>query len=297
MLRTVFSVALGLLLSISYGQLKKFYSLQSCDGYDTINFSLSAPAGNCVIGCSENEVDPLTIYGNPNLEKVNPSFSALIRDNTYNVNLALEEFKTSSISDGIVFAFMGGNRKFDDNSWQINVSEDKVYKLDLNYGFGMARVDLSGVPVEDLKIRSGGADVIVEYSERKRNKILMDTFMIKVDMGSLIARNIDCSNAENVIANVGFGNATLDFSDAHKNKCKIIASIGAGNLDVFLPKKDVPVIVYMKDSPLCGLKLDPGFEQVEKNVFVNPEYSESANNLLTFNLDVAMGNVSFHYHE
>ena len=38
-----------------------------------------------------------------------------------------------------------------------------------------------------------------------------------------------------------------------------------------------------------------GFEEVEKNVFVNMNYSAGAENLLTFNVDVALGMVRFKY--
>jgi nitrogen fixation protein len=295
MLRLVFSVALGLLSSISYGQLKKFYSLKGCSGYDTVNFSLEASAGNCLLKSDHSESGTLNIYGNPDLEKVNPSFKANVSNNTCKVNLALQEFKSTSLGDGIMFAMLGGAETLENNYWKILFDTEMIYKLDLNYGFGNADVDLSGTTVKDLKIRSGSADVRVDYSTREANPIAMDTFMVKVDMGSLVAKNIDCANAEHVIANIGFGKALLDFSQPAKKKCTVKASVGAGNLDIYIPEKDVPVIIYVKDSPLCGMKLAHGFEQVEKNVFVNMGYSASAPNLLTFDLDVAMGNVAFHY--
>lgn len=295
MLRLVFTVALGLLYSVSYGQLKKFYSLKDCIGYDTINFSLEASVGNCLIKSTSNDQGPLNIFGNPDLDKVNPSFKANVSNNTCHVNLALQEFKSTSISDGIFFAMLGGNTTAENNYWKILFDHEMIYNLDLNYGFGNADVDLSGTTVKGLKIRSGSADVVVDYSTREANLIAMDTFLVKVDMGSLVVKNVDCANAKNVIANIGFGRAMLDFSESKTNKCMIKASVGAGNLDIYLPEKDVPIIIYVKDSPLCGMKLVPGFEQVEKNVYVNMGYSASAPNLLTFDLDVAMGNVAFHY--
>ena len=237
---------------------------------------------------------PLHIYGNPDLEKVNPSFKANINNNTCKVNLALQEFKSTGIGDGIYFAMLGSPTP-ENNLWKILFDQEKIYSLDLNYGFGNADVDLSGVSVNALKIRSGSADVVVDYSSREMNKVTMDTFMIRVDMGSLHARNIHCSNTDKVIAHVGFGNAELDFSNPLQKRCNVEASVGAGSLDIYLPQSNAPVIIYMKDSPFCGVKLLKGFEQVEKGVFVNMDYSATAPNLLTFHLDVAMGNVAFHY--
>ena len=71
--------------------------------------------------------------------------------------------------------------------------------------------------------------------------------------------------------------------------------MGAGNLEVLLPRKGAPVIIYINNSPLCSVKLAKGFEEVDDNTYVNMDYTSSAENLLTFNVDVALGNVSFKY--
>ncbi|WP_258102509.1 hypothetical protein [Marinoscillum sp. MHG1-6] len=271
--------------------------MQKCSGYDTVDFSLKASAGNCLIKQGEPENGPLNIFGNPDLDKVNPSFRANIDDNTCKVNLSLQDFKTTSLSDGIFFAMLGGANEMENNLWKILFDTEKVYKLDLDYGFGMADVNLDGTLVKGMKIRSGSADVLVDYEQREPNPIAMDTFLVKVDMGSLVAKNVDCANAEHVIADIGFGRALLDLGQARNRKCMVQATVGAGNLDIFLPAKDVPIIIHIKDSPFCGVQILEGFEQVEKNVFVNMDYSATAPNLLTFDLDVALGKVVFHYAE
>ena len=55
------------------------------------------------------------------------------------------------------------------------------------------------------------------------------------------------------------------------------------------------MIIHIKDSPLCSVKIADGFEEVEKNVFVNMSYSADAENLLSFDIDVALGMVRFMY--
>ena len=78
-------------------------------------------------------------------------------------------------------------------------------------------------------------------------------------------------------------------------KCSVDASVGAGNLEILLPKDGTPVIIHLKDSPLCAVKIAKGFEEVEKNVFVNMSYDANAENLLSFDVDVALGMVRFKY--
>ena len=51
------------------------------------------------------------------------------------------------------------------------------------------------------------------------------------------------------------------FNKPGKEGCTIEASVGAGNLKIIMPGKDVPMIIYLKDSPLCGVRLAEGFEE------------------------------------
>jgi len=295
MLRLVFSAAFGLLFSLSHGQLKKFYTLKEDKEYDTVDFSLEATAGNCFIKSTKDE-GPLTIYGNPDLDKINPSFKTKVVNHTCKVDLDLEEFGASSLSDGILLAMLREHPE-ENNYWKILFDQEKIYRLNLSFGFGNADVDLSGTSVKNFKVKSGSADIMVDYNDGLPNKVEMDTFWVKADMGSIIARDLELTRARYVMANIGFGWALLDFSAAIDHKCMVDASVGAGNLDIFLPPSDVPMIIYLKDSPLCGIRLAKGFEEVEKNVYINMNYRADAENLMTFKVDVALGNVSFHYSE
>jgi hypothetical protein len=292
MLRLVFTAAFGLLFSLTYGQLKKFYTLKEDKQFDVVDFSLEATAGNCIVK-SAPDADPLTIYGNPDLEKINPSFKTSVVNGVCKVDLNLEEFRSSNVGDGILLAMFGEQKE--NNFWKILFDQDKIYKLNLSYGFGNADVDLSGISVKNFKVKSGSADILVDYQNGQPNKIEMDTFWVKADMGSIIAKHLELARAKYVMANIGFGRALLDFSATNEQKCTVDASVGAGNLDIFLPSVDVPMIIYLKDSPLCGMRLAKGFEEVERNVFVNMNYKADAANLLTFKVDVALGNVAFHY--
>lgn len=295
MLRLVLTAAFGLLFYLSYGQLKKFYSIRETSDFDTVEFTLEATAGNCAMKVSDENEGPLSIYGNPNLERINPSFNSTVVNNTCIVDLNLREFRSSSLKDGIMYAMLK-NKAEGDNSWKVLFDEEKIYRLNLNYGFGNADVDLTGTAVQNFKIRSGSADVMVGYSNDIPNRVVMDTFYIKVDMGSIKARQLELTRAKYINANIGFGSAVLDFgSKSLSNQCNVRASVGAGNLDIYIPGENTPVIIYMKDSPLCGTRMADGFEEVEKNVYINRNYTADAENLMVFNIDVALGNVSFHY--
>lgn len=294
MLRMILSVAWLLVFSIVWGQAKRFYTLNDDTPFDTVHFSLNAASGNCILRTAPDiGHSPLVIYGNPNLERVNPSFRSHVTNNTCLVELDLDEYRSSNFGDGLVYAVMRSDEK--DDFWKIHLDDQKIYKLDLSYGVGNADINLSNAAVKAFRLRSGTADINVDYSRYQPNKTEMDTFSVHVDMGSFKSKHLELANARRIIANIGFGSALLDLEQGLDHPCDIKASIGAGNLDIVLPKKDIPIIIYMKDSPLCGASMAPGFEEVEKNVFVNMAYSSGAENLMTFNVDVAMGTVNFAY--
>lgn len=285
-------------LTQANGQLKKFYSLKEDAVYDTVKLSLEASAGTCFIKSTANST-PLNIYGNPNLDRINPSFKSSVNNNTCDVKLKLEEFETSSFDDGFSFAsfFTGtsksSNKKVKEDFWKVYLSDDKVYDLDLKYGIGEANLDFSGTSMKKVKINTGSANVNLNYSLEKVNPIQMDTFYVKVDLGSLEAAKMNYLNASEIIAEVGFGNAVMDFKSGKNSKCNVKASVGAGKIDIILPDDTVPVIIYVKESPMCGVKIAEGYEKVEKNTYVNMSYRADAENLLTFNVDVSFGNVNF----
>jgi hypothetical protein len=167
-------------------------------------------------------------------------------------------------------------------------------KLSLNYAVGNAWVDLSDLPIEKLKISSGSAEVKVEYLENRPNIVEMDSFLVNVDLGSLTIKRMNYSQARTVIADVGFGALLVDYSRAVEKSSDVYASVGAGNLIIGLPDDDkIPVIINIQNSPLCNVKIPKGYKKREKNVYVSQGYNEDASNILSFNLDVVIGQIKF----
>ncbi|WP_370089027.1 hypothetical protein [Ekhidna sp.] len=294
MLRLVLIAGTSLLMSLSaLAQLTKFYTIKESPEFDTVDFYLKATATNCLLKQAEKDNNPLTIYGNPNLEKINPTFASKIKNNTCYAKLALDEYNSSGFGDSFSMAVSRSDK--DNDFWKVNLNKSEVYRLNLIYGFGNADVNLTGTSVQRLKIKSGSADIVVGYDDGNMNPIQMDTFYVKADFGSIVARRMELSRAKKVITKIGFGNVLLDFDKQMNEKCSVDASVGAGNLEILLPKDGTPVIIHLKDSPLCAVKIAKGFEEVEKNVFVNMSYDANAANLLSFDVDVALGMVRFRY--
>ncbi len=101
MLRWIMMTGIGLItLTQANGQLKKFYSLKDAATYDTVRLSLEASTGSCYFK-NTTYSSPLNIYGNPDLDRINPTYHTEIKNNNCHVGLKLEEFESSSFDEGL----------------------------------------------------------------------------------------------------------------------------------------------------------------------------------------------------
>ncbi|MDF9798489.1 hypothetical protein OKW21_003752 [Catalinimonas alkaloidigena] len=285
------------ILTVAGGQAqtKQHYHVLPVDEQQVVRLEMNAPSVSCRINSTYN-MRAVSIYGYPENQDFNPIVFNKVSNNEHLVKLKFEdptENFTSSISSRVFKQLNDGS----DKPWHVYLSRGIPFDLDLHYGMGNSSVDLSGLSVENFKISTGSADVKVGYFDNVSNRIPMDTFYAKVDMGVLELDQINLSRAREVVADVGFGRLMVHFSEQIAEKSNIKASVGAGSMIVLLDDPDIPLIVYINNSPLCRIKMLKQFEEIEPNVYVNQSYDENAKNLISFDIDVAMGNVIFRMNE
>lgn len=293
MWRVVILVSLGSCVASGVvAQMKKQFAVEKAQSCNQVELKLKAKTGNCFIRPSQNE-DILTVYSNQNPEEYTHSFSNQVTNQTCAINLALEQESQRGVSQKISYQVFGADERPTDKFWKVYLTESTPYALSLDYGLGNANIDLSGLTIKTLKINTGSADVNIGYGAGIENKVDMDTFLVKVDMGSLHARQLNLSRSKVVIADVGFGNMFLDFSNKPLVNNHVIGSVGAGNLIIQLPDAEVPVVVTINDSWLCSLSLSSSLKKIGQNKFANAAYTANSKNALVFDLDVSMGKIVF----
>lgn len=275
-----------------FAQKGSHYRIDENKNIEALEFTLTASAGSCIIKPSTSK-HPINIFGNPEDEKVTPTFNTWREKDIQKVTFVLQPNEPLGIGKKLSYSVFDENVNTEDNLWHIYVSESVPILFNLNYGIGDADIDLSGLSIKNLKVNTGSADLKLGYLSGKSNKIEMDTLMVTVDMGTLTVDKVNLSRAKTIIAEVGFGSLFLDLSKKNTTKSHISASVGAGNLEIQLPDAQIPVIINIHDSPLCRIKLSDNFKEISENVFANESYSEKAPNLLTFDLDVALGKITF----
>jgi hypothetical protein len=275
---------------MAFGQMKKQFTVEDSRDCENIRLCLKANSSNCYIKPSQ-DADILNVFSNQDEDTYSHNFKKQITGKTCEIFLKLEENETEGVSHAISTRFFGSEAPPNDHFWKVYLTDDKPYLLELNYGVGKANVDLSGLAIKKLKINTGSADVNVGYSSLE-NQVDMDTFYVKVDLGSVNVRNLSLSRSRYTVADVGFGNMMLDFSNRPLISNKIKCSVGAGNLIIILPA-ETPILVKIHDSWLCSVKMPDYLKKIGENTFANTAYTSGSKNSLTFDLDVSMGSIVF----
>jgi hypothetical protein len=294
MLKTAVLAMVGVLAAgVTLGQLKKQFAVENQGQCTSVQLNLKAKTGNCIITPGPT-TEILNFYSNQELEDYAHSFSNEVRSAICYVKLALEHEGGTKVSKKISYQVLGreetaGGEKL----WKIYLSDEKPYSLDLDYGLGNANVNLTGLAISRLKINTGSANVSVSYDDGVENKVEMDTFFVKVDLGNLKVNHLNLSRSKYVIAEVSFGNMLLDFSNTPTVVPIVKGSVGAGNMVIVLPEESVPVKVTINDSWLCSMKLSRSLRKTGESTYTNAAYSRNPKKALLFDLDVSMGKIVF----
>jgi len=276
------------------GQIKKQFAVEDNKESNLVKITMKTNTGHCYIRPGQsNEV--FSVYSNQDLETYSHKFSKDLIGKTLDLRLDFEDSRAQGLSQSISYRMLGSrpSENLNETFWKIYLNESKPYYLDLSYGMGDANIDLSGIGVKVLKISSGSANVHLGYLSELPNKVAMDSLLVKVELGALNVKRLNLTRAKYVFAEVGFGNMMLDFSDVSDSEKEVKGRVGAGNLTIILPNENVPVLVKITDSWLCKVKMLNGYTKIGDNTYVNASYTNGAANLISFDLDVSMGNIIF----
>jgi hypothetical protein len=280
------------LVGVAVGQIKKQFTVENTQACESIKLQLKANSGNCYIKPSQNP-EILNVFSNQDESSYSHNYRKETRGKVCEVYLSLEDINSEGIGQTISTKMFGNTEKpAADKLWKMYLTDSKPYALELNYAVGNAHVDLSGLAIKKLKINTGSADVNVGYNSME-NQVDMDTFSVKVDLGSLNVKNLNLSRTKYMVADVGFGNMMLDFSNTPLISNRIKGSVGAGNLIIILPSDQTAVLVKIQDSWLCSVKVPGSLKKISENTFANAAYTKDAKNSLIFDLDVSMGSIVF----
>ncbi|MBX7124816.1 MAG: hypothetical protein K1X47_03925 [Cyclobacteriaceae bacterium] len=292
LLKTVWLLSCTVIVATGFGQVKKQFSVDGQEQCKEVELTLRANTGNCFIRPGQN-AQLLNIYSNQDTEDYAHRLQNEMVNGVCKVNLVLEQEGKVGVGHRISYQMFGQDGDEADKFWKIYLTEEKPYTLDLSYGMGNADMDLSGLTIRKLKINTGSADVHVTYHAGVENKVDMDTFFVKVDLGTVDVRDINLARSKVIMADVGFGTILMDFSRPMLVPSHVRGSVGAGNMLIVLPEAETPVIVRVNESWLCSLHFPRSLRKISDDTWVNAAYESNSKQAIHFDLDVSLGKIVF----
>lgn len=210
-----------------------------------------------------------------NVDELKPVVEEKRRGDRLDISLHLE-------AEGLSLNFGGKTR----NKWDIRLSDRIPIALNLDVGAARGRINLGGLRLTEARIRTGAADVEIEWDEPNPESLEL----LEVDAGaaSVKMRGLGNAHIDQMNFTGGAGNFNLDFSGNWQESARVSIDAGLSNLTLTVPR-DVGVRVNTGDKPLANVNTE-GFRR-EGKAWVNDAYGQSELELIIF-IDIGLGNLT-----
>lgn len=178
-----------------------------------------------------------------------------------------------------------------DNEWTIQLSKKYPTSIDMNIGACEAKMDLGGVPLTDLSMDIGAAELEVDFSEP--NPTRMNELSVDCGASSLEMKGLAGANARSMSFDVGAGSCEIDLRGEIKGEIEIEISVGIGSMDVILPE-GAALMVEGDDDWLSSLDFHGlDLRETHRGTWETDNF-EKATNRVMITADVAMGSIAIY---
>ena len=170
------------------------------------------------------------------------------------------------------------------NEWDLRFSTEVTHAFDIEIGASEAKLDFSGLPIEEMKFDLGAGDCEVFF--HSPNPVEMKRLEINAGASKLVIIGLGNAHFQKLNFDGGVGDFTLDFSGDFDGDRYADISVGLGSIEIrFPPELGVQV---RKDGALSSVDFDPDLEEVSDGIWESSNYAR-AKNRLTIDLSIGMG--------
>jgi hypothetical protein len=243
------------------------------DGATSANVDIAFGAGELRVrpGVTQGLLEADFTY---NIDELEPVLEEERRGDRLDVSLGIE-------AEGLSLNFGDETR----NEWDVQLSDAVPISLGLDLGAARGGIDLGRLRLIDARIRTGAADVEIEWSEP--NPELLDLLEVDAGAANFKMRQLGNAHFDQMNFTGGAGNFDLDFSGDWQESARVSIDAGLSNLTLVLPR-DVGVKVNTDDKALANVNAR-GFHR-RGSAWVNEAYEESELELV-INVDIGLGNL------
>jgi hypothetical protein len=125
----------------------------------------------------------------------------------------------------------------------LGLSREVPFDLELELGATHARVDAGGLALRSLRVETGAADAVLDFSSPNRTR--MRRLDIQLGAAGFVITNLGNANVSRIRVEGGVGSVDLDFGGALTEDVDVDANVALGKLALHLPQ-DVGVRVEVK---------------------------------------------------
>ena len=176
-----------------------------------------------------------------------------------------------------------------DNEWTLQLSRKYPTSLEMDIAACEGHMDFGGVPLTNLTLDVGAADLEIEFSEP--NPTRLEELSVDCGASSLVISDLANANSEVMEFDVGAGSCEIDLRGEIKGEVQIDLSVGVGSMEVIL-SPDVALMVEGDDSWLSSIDFDDFDLDKTRRGTWETENFDTAENRVIIKADVAMGSVT-----
>lgn len=174
----------------------------------------------------------------------------------------------------------------DGRSGHLELELSREVPLDLRMEFGAARadLDLSGLALTDLQLRTGASETVVE--SRAANPSVLRRAELEVGAADFTARGLGFLNAEEIDVSAGVGEVTLAFDGDWRRDARVEVHMGVGSLRLLFPRD---LGIRLERSTFLTSFEAPGLIR-EGKAYLSENWDRAARRV-TVEIDAAFGGI------
>ena len=117
---------------------------------------------------------------------------------------------------------------------RLGLSPSVPIDLELQLGATEARVDAGGLSLSNLRVETGAADAVLDFSAP--NRATMRRLDIQLGAAGFVITNLGNANVSSIRVEGGVGSVDLDFGAAIQQDVTVDANVALGKLALHLPR-------------------------------------------------------------
>jgi hypothetical protein len=168
---------------------------------------------------------------------------------------------------------------------ELELARGVPFDLELKFGAVRADIDLGGLSMTGLSLKTGASESTINVSEP--NPLEMETAYVEAGATEFRMVGLGNLNAERIEIDAGVGAITLGLDGRWRRNTRLVIAMGVGSLELRVPEG--LGVQLRKDGFLTALDSEGLIKRGD--VYESPDFEEAARRVV-IDLDAAFGSVS-----